>query len=127
MPRKKHHNNHAAAIITILIFLVLLGAAAYLAHIILANAPQPQVAIVTGTVSTLGFATSPVTVQFISGQNIYATSAAYGKYAISLPAPGMYNVQVAWKFFGNIDAGVCGASLLVLPANSQILAYNITC
>ncbi|MDE1827636.1 MAG: hypothetical protein KGH65_00535 [Candidatus Micrarchaeota archaeon] len=128
MPREKHSHHPILKLAGILIFLAILLALAFVIYdIVLSHAPVAQVAIVTGTIKTIGFSTYPLAASFASPSGTYFTTVVNGRYAISLLAGHSYNMVVSYKSLAGLGSGTCSAGTLSLPLNGTIITYNATC
>lgn len=89
---------------------------------------KPSEVTISGSVSTVGTATYPQSITFVSsgGGSPYVTSATNGQYQITLPNVNTYSVTITWATLG-ITGGTCNAGTLNLDSLQNTASYNWSC
>ena len=80
--------------------------------------------IVSGTVTTQGIGTHPVSVTFGSSTTSVGSN---GYYSISLQNDNSYPVTVAWSGPGGVGSGTCTYGTLDLQSNAASYSYAVSC
>jgi hypothetical protein len=103
---------------------------------IVAVSTVPQIAqvvipfvTVSGSVSTVGFTASPLTVDFTSetGSVNSATVNEDGNYSITLANQHSYSATVHYTAVGGLTGGTCDAGKLDIYTSSPLMNRNLSC
>jgi hypothetical protein len=131
----KQKSSHLGAIIGFffIIFLiigafVLLGSG-MLNHILTSSVNNAQTiavptVVVSGTITTQGAGTHPVSVSFGSST---VTVGSKGQYSVSLSNDNSYQITVDWASIGGVDSGTCNGGTLNLQSTSSTYSYDVSC
>lgn len=84
---------------------------------------------VSGSVSTEGYSTSPLSVDFTSetGSINSATVSEDGNYSITLANQHSYSTTVHWSAALGLTGGTCDAGKLDIYTSSPLMNRNLSC